>query len=98
MALVIIPVLQIKLANTNEIIAINLIKMFRAGPDVSLRGSPTVSPMTAALCSSECFFLTSPLASVYYPLSIYFLALSHAPPKTIYCYCEQPVLALEIAI
>lgn len=37
------------LANTNERIAINLIKMLSAGPEVSLRGSPTVSPTTAAL-------------------------------------------------
>jgi len=31
-------------------IAINLIRILRAGPEVSLRGSPTVSPTTAALC------------------------------------------------
>jgi hypothetical protein len=37
------------LANTNEIIAINLINMLRAGPEVSFKGSPTVSPTTAAL-------------------------------------------------
>ena len=30
----------------------NLIKMLIAGPDVSLKGSPTVSPTTAALCCS----------------------------------------------
>ena len=42
--------------------------MFRAGPEVSFNGSPTVSPidykkkvpMTAALCSSDPFFLISP--------------------------------------
>ena len=42
---------------TNDNIAINFIKMFKAGPDVSFNGSPTVSPITAALCSSLPFFL-----------------------------------------
>ena len=49
---------------------INLMRMLSDGPAVSLSGSPTVSPMTAALCASE------PLPSS----SISFLALSHAPP------------------
>jgi len=53
--------------------------MLSDGPEVSFNGSPTVSPITAALCSSEPFFLTTPSTS-YYPLSIYFLALSQAPP------------------
>ena len=44
-----------------------------AGPAVSLYGSPTVSPVTAALWVSE------PLPP-WLPSSIYFLALSHAPP------------------
>ncbi len=35
--------------NTSEIIAINLMRIFNAGPEVSLNGSPTVSPTTAAL-------------------------------------------------
>src|SRR3989344_3644635 len=56
-----------------EIIAINLIKIFRLGPEVSLNGSPTVSPTTAALWVSE------PLPPKL-PLSIYFFALSQAPP------------------
>ena len=43
------------------------------GPDVSLKGSPTVSPMTAALCAS----LPLPPKK---PSSTYFLPLSHAPP------------------
>ena len=30
----------------------SLMRMFRAGPEVSLRGSPTVSPTTAALWTS----------------------------------------------
>jgi len=57
----------------------NLTKMFNDGPLVSFKGSPTVSPITAALCSGDPFFLTYPL-SVNYPDSMYFLALSQAPP------------------
>jgi len=49
------PVLQKNLAKTRDRIAINLTRIFKAGPDVSFNGSPTVSPMTAALCSSEPF-------------------------------------------
>lgn len=36
-------------ANTSETIDISLIRMFSEGPEVSLKGSPTVSPVTAAL-------------------------------------------------
>ena len=43
-------------ANTNENIALNLTRIFNAGPEVSFNGSPTVSPITAALCSSLPFF------------------------------------------
>ena len=57
-----------------------MIKIFNAGPLVSFNGSPTVSPITAALCSSEPFFLTI-LLTVNYPDSIYFFALSQAPPE-----------------
>jgi hypothetical protein len=35
-------------ANTSETMVINFIRMLRDGPDVSLKGSPTVSPTTAA--------------------------------------------------
>jgi len=49
------PVSQKNCAKTRERIAINLIKILREGPEVSLRGSPTVSPMTAALCGSDYF-------------------------------------------
>lgn len=62
--------------------------MFNAGPDVSLSGSPTVSPTTAALWIYDPFLTTYPEESLMAPLSIYFLALSHAPP----------VFAAEIAI
>lgn len=40
-------------ANTSDSTAISLIKMFRDGPDVSFKGSPTVSPITAALWASD---------------------------------------------
>ena len=36
-------------ANTNDTTVISLIRMLIEGPDVSLNGSPTVSPTTAAL-------------------------------------------------
>ena len=52
---------------------ISLIKIFNEGPDVSLNGSPTVSPTTVAL------WLAEPLPPKL-PSSTYFLALSHAPP------------------
>lgn len=47
-------------------------RILREGPLVSLRGSPTVSPTTAALCSSEPFIFLA---------SKYFLQLSQAPPE-----------------
>lgn len=40
-------------AITNATTAINFNKIFKDGPDVSLKGSPTVSPTTVALCGSE---------------------------------------------
>ena len=48
-------------------------RTWREGPAVSLKGSPTVSPTTAALWASD--FLPP-----YLPVSIHFLALSQAPP------------------
>ena len=36
-------------ANTSETIAISLSRIFKDGPEVSLKGSPTKSPSTAAL-------------------------------------------------
>jgi len=41
----------IKLPKTNDVIADNLIKIFIEGPVVSFKGSPTVSPTTAATCN-----------------------------------------------
>lgn len=66
----------------------SLIKMLRAGPEVSFKGSPTVSPTTAALWISVPLVTFFPFSSIIAPLSMYFLALSQAPP----------VLAAEIAI
>ena len=57
-----------------ETIDSSLIRMLMEGPEVSLKGSPTVSPTTPALWQSE------PLPPKW-PLSIYFFALSQAPPE-----------------
>jgi len=48
-------------AKTNEVIAISFIKILIEGPLVSFKGSPTVSPTTAALCASEFLPYTLPL-------------------------------------
>jgi len=42
-------------AKTSATMDINFMRMFREGPDVSLKGSPTVSPTTVALWASEPF-------------------------------------------
>mmetsp|Transcript_19854 Transcript_19854/g.29382 ORF Transcript_19854/g.29382 Transcript_19854/m.29382 type:complete len:220 (+) Transcript_19854:277-936(+) len=62
-------------AKTRETTDMSLIKMLRLGPEVSLNGSPTVSPVTVALWRSD--FLGWP---GMLPASTYFLALSQAPP------------------
>jgi len=46
------PLVAIKVPKISEVIAESFIRMLIDGPLVSLRGSPTVSPTTAALCSS----------------------------------------------
>ena len=43
------PYCEITGANTNETIVISFIRIFIEGPEVSLNGSPTVSPTTPAL-------------------------------------------------
>jgi hypothetical protein len=58
---------------SNATILVILIIGFTAGPAVSLYGSPTVSPVTAALCASE------PLPP-WLPSWLYFFAFSRAPP------------------
>src|SRR5215208_1625893 len=60
-------------SNSSATMLVILIAGFTAGPAVSLYGSPTVSPVTEALCASE------PLPPKW-PSSMYFLALSQAPP------------------
>src|SRR5476651_2021031 len=62
--------------NSSATMLMILISGLTAGPAVSLYGSPTVSPVTAALCASE------PLPPKW-PSSIYFLALSQAPPPVV---------------
>ena len=61
-----------KEAKIRERIAISFMRMFKLGPEVSFKVSPTVSPTTAALCSSVPFIFL---------LSKNFLALSQAPPE-----------------
>ena len=39
-------------ANTRDTTVISLMRMLMEGPEVSLKGSPTVSPTTAARCAS----------------------------------------------
>jgi hypothetical protein len=58
----------------NDTRFMTLISGFKAGPAVSLKGSPTVSPITAALWASEPFPPSC-------PSSMCFFALSHAPPE-----------------
>src|SRR5699024_5891463 len=59
--------------NTMDTVDTSWMRMFSEGPEVSLKGSPTVSPTTAALWQSE------PLPP-WWPASMYFFALSQAPP------------------
>jgi len=42
----------INVPKTRDVMADNLMRILIAGPEVSFKGSPTVSPMTAATCSS----------------------------------------------
>ena len=55
-------------------IDISLMRMLSDGPEVSLNGSPTVSPTMVSL------WFSLPLPPKF-PSSIIFLALSHAPPE-----------------
>ena len=41
-------------AVTMDTMLMSLIRMFRDGPEVSLKGSPTVSPTTEASCTAVC--------------------------------------------
>src|ERR687895_2408811 len=78
---------MIRIATMFVILIIGLI----AGPAVSLYGSPTVSPVTAAACASE------PLPP-YSPSSISFFALSHAPPPEVIAMARKmPVTIVPIS-
>ena len=66
----------------------SLIKIFNAGPDVSLNGSPTVSPTTAAEWESD------PLPPMF-PASIYFFALSQAPPALAIIIANKNPVAID---
>lgn len=65
--------------NTNEVIAISFIRILILGPLVSFIGSPTVSPIIALICAVLFLPYTTP-STFRFPPSIYFLALSQAPP------------------
>src|SRR5215471_1393489 len=78
---------MIRIATMLAILIIGLI----AGPAVSLYGSPTVSPVTAAAWASE------PLPP-YAPSSISFFALSHAPPPAVIAMArKRPVTMVPIS-
>ena len=70
---------------------VNLMIGLSATDDVSLNGSPTVSPTTVAACSSVPFCLSS--------TSTIFFALSHAPPAlAMNTAWYRPKSAIEIEI
>merc|ERR1712186_213172 len=64
------------LPKTKLRMAVSFMTMFSAGPEVSFRGSPTVSPVTEFLCASEPLRNSGPRP----PAEMYFFELSHAPP------------------
>merc|ERR1712238_527052 len=66
----------IALPKTKLMMAVSFMTMFRAGPEVSFSGSPTVSPVTEFLCASEPLQNSLPRP----PAEMYFLELSQAPP------------------
>ena len=70
--------------------------MFIEGPEVSLKGSPTVSPVTAALCASDPLYVISP--SIITPSSKLFLALSHAPPALFWNMAQRTPLTATPAM
>gem|GEM_PF-2499958 len=72
------PPTEMKGAIIKATMEVNLIKMFIEGPEVSLKGSPTVSPVTEALWASDPLY--SILPSMLTPFSKDFFALSQAPP------------------
>src|SRR6476661_4231207 len=69
-------------AITSDTMLISLMRMFMLGPEVSLNGSPTVSPVTEALWASEPLYSILPFTIT--PFSNDFLALSQAPPALLW--------------
>merc|ERR1719281_733259 len=69
--LVVSSLLRRRGAIVNATIDVSLMRMFKAGPEVSLKGSPTVSPTTHALPWS---------VFLIFSFSHSFLLLSQAPP------------------
>ena len=68
---------------------VNLMTGFMATDEVSLKGSPTVSPTTVASCRSVPFIFSS--------VSTSFLALSQAPPAlAMKMAWYRPKIAMEI--
>src|SRR5205085_6019149 len=91
----VVPLLAVAIGNNGTInsatMLMILISGLTAGPAVSLYGSPTVSPVTAALCASE------PLPP-WWPSSMYFFALSQAPPPVhIEIATNRPVTMVPIS-
>ncbi len=96
------------LANTKLTIALNLMRILREGPLVSFNGSPTVSPITAAACSSVFFagFLMhekGTLTNLSLEISTWIglsIRSSSYPASIIFFALSQapPVLLLAIAI
>jgi hypothetical protein len=74
MGLVVVGLGLLDIAITMLTIDMSLMRMFSEGPEVSLNGSPTVSPTIVAL------WFSLPLPPKW-PSSIIFFALSHAPPE-----------------
>mmetsp|Transcript_89646 Transcript_89646/g.237138 ORF Transcript_89646/g.237138 Transcript_89646/m.237138 type:complete len:238 (-) Transcript_89646:826-1539(-) len=69
------------LPKTRLRMAVSFMTMLSAGPDVSFRGSPTVSPVTEFLCASEPLAWILPVfLSCSRPAEMYFFELSQAPP------------------
>lgn len=61
-------------AINSAVMLVNFIKMFSEGPATSFKGSPTVSPTTAAVCVGVPL-IQKPEASIL------FFALSHNAPR-----------------
>lgn len=62
-------------------------RMFSDGPDVSLRGSPTVSPITAALWASDPFgprVLACSEAPAYIPIQSRALVRNNATKERVF--------------